>query len=111
MSEMVISLQTASIQQAVINNVVNDIRGSLTVTGEVADIQTLSPSAHQIVRVVNTARIVFNFRFPDPNKPDIILSEFQPAQNRNLLVRVKYSPLEKENLIRSIEVLGAGRKD
>jgi hypothetical protein len=106
MSEMVLSLQNASIQQTVINNVVNDLRGSMTVTGEVADIQTLSPSGDQIVRIVNLARILFNFRFPEPNKPANILSEFQRAQNSNLWVRVKYNPAGKENLIKSIEVMG-----
>jgi hypothetical protein len=106
MSEMVLSLQNASIQQTVINNVVNDLRGSMTVTGEVADIQTLSPSGDQIARIVNLARILFNFRFPEPNKPANILSEFQRAQNSNLWVRVKYNPAGKENLIKSIEVMG-----
>ena len=111
MSEMTLSLQNASIQQAVINNVVNDLRGTLTVTGMVKDIQTLFPGGHQIVRVVNVARNIINFRFPGPNKSDIILSEFQRAQNCNVVVRVKYSPLDKENLIKSIEVLGVGWKD
>lgn len=105
-SEMVLSLQSANIQQTIINNVVNDLTGSLSVTGDVADIQTLSPSGHQIVRVINIAKIAFNFRFPDPNKSDNLLSEFQRAQNSHLPVRVKYIPLEKENLIKSIEVMG-----
>ena len=77
----------------------------------VKDIQTVFPGGHQIVRVVDVARNIINFRFPGPNKSDIILSEFQFAQNNNVVVRVKYSPLDKENLIKSIEVLGVGWKD
>ena len=95
-SQMALSLQNANVQQALINNVVNDLKDTLSVTGDVVDIQTLSPSGLQIVRVINVAKYLFNFRFPDPNKPDNILSEFQRAQNHHLLVRVKYSLLEKK---------------
>ena len=109
-SQMALSLQNANVQQALINNVVNDLKDTLSVTGDVVDIQTLSPSGLQIVRVINVAKYLFNFRFPNPNKPDNILSEFQRAQNHHLLVRVKYSLLEKENHIESIEVMGAGYK-
>ena len=109
-SQMSLSLQNANVQQALINNVVNDLKDTLSVTGDVVDIQTLSPSGLQIVRVINAQNYLFNFRIPDPNKPDNIFSEFQRAQNHNLLVRVKYSLLEKENHIKSIEVMGAGYK-
>lgn len=107
LSEMVQSLQSASIQQSIINTVVNNLTSSLSVTGGVVDIQTLSPSGDQIVRGINAAKTIFNFKFPEPNKPDNIFSEFQRAQSEDLLVRVKYIP-GKENLIKSIEVYASG---
>jgi predicted TIM-barrel fold metal-dependent hydrolase len=108
MSEMVLSLQGASIPSAVINTVVTDLTDSLTAMGEVAVIQTLTPRGHQLVRILEYSGHLISFKFPDPNRVENLLSEFQRAQNNKLVVRVKYSPV-KENFIKSLEVLGVSK--
>ena len=105
-SQINLSLRDAHVQQVVIDNVINELQKNLIIIGEVVSIQTVSPSGYQIVHVMPIrGKYSLAFRFPDPNKEDGIFSEFQRAQNYGFIVRVTYLVKEKQNLIKSIEVV------
>jgi hypothetical protein len=77
------------------------------VISEVVSIQTVYPSDDQIVHLTPPkSKITLAFRFPRPNKPNGLFSEFQRAHNHGFIVRVTYTGTEeKQNLIKSIEVV------
>jgi hypothetical protein len=100
------SLEQANVQAGVINNVIDELQKNLIVIGEVVSIQTLSESGMQIVHVsAIKGKAFLSFKFPSPNKSDGILSEFQRAQNHGFIVRVTYIIREKQNYIKSVEVI------
>jgi hypothetical protein len=111
-SQMRETLQEEHVQPAVITNVIDKLQKNLVVIGEVVSIQTLSEKTvseldNQIVHVsAIMGKASLPFRFFEPNKSSVTLSEFHRAQNYGFIVRVTYiiSP-EKQNLIKSIEVI------
>ena len=105
-SQITQSLQDANVQAGVINNVIDQLQKNLVIIGEVVSIQTLSESGYSIVHVsAIKGKASLAFRFPSPNKTDGILSEFQRAQNYGFIVRVTYIFREKQNYIKSVEVI------
>ena len=98
-------LKNANVQQQVIENLVTEARKLEIVIGEVISIQTFIPSDQQVVLVAPIkGKVSVQFRFP-PNKQDLVFSEFQRAQNYGFIVRVSYIFQEKQNQIKSIEVV------
>ena len=111
-SQMRETLQDEHVQPAVITNVIDKLQKNLVVIGEVVSIQTLSEKTvseldNQIVHVsAIKGKASIPFRFFEPNKSKVTLSEFQRAQNYGFIVRVTYIvSTEKQNLIKSIEVI------
>jgi hypothetical protein len=100
-------LSQANLQTSAINNLINELQKNLVVKGEVISIQNIPEVQRRIVHVSPIGEKLFlAFRFPEPNKDDALLSEFQCAQNYGHKVRVTYIVDQNKNfLIKSIEVI------
>jgi hypothetical protein len=98
-------LRSANVQPQVIDNLVTEARKLEIVIGEVVSIQTFIPSEQQVVLVAPIkGKVSVPFRFP-PNKQGLVFPEFQRAQNYGFIVRVSYFFQDKQNQIKSIEVV------
>jgi hypothetical protein len=101
------TLDQAHVQSATINNVIDKLKSHLTVIGEVVSIQSVPEGNRRIVHVSPIkGKFSIAFRFPEPNKADELISEFQRAQNYRHIVRVTYIiDANKDSLIKSVEVI------
>jgi hypothetical protein len=101
------TLRQANVQLGTIDTVIDTLKSHLTVIGEVVSIQTVPEGKRQIIYVSPLkGKVSIAFRFPEPNKGDELISEFERAQNYGHIVRVTYIVDPNKNLIiRSIEVI------
>jgi hypothetical protein len=71
----------------------------------VIGVQTLRNGYHVVHVSVIKGKASLAFRFPNPNKTDGMLSEFERSQDYGFIVRVTYIMREKQNYIKSVEVI------